>query len=123
MVDDEGHVSPVVVPDARHGRPGPRKHCGYRVEADPVTIPLNGPVTFGGWWIRIGYISTGVSPVRVTSGDAAYTTRVRAGLHALYVRGGGTFREITFSGLSEGVSLCTDEVTVGRPVPRTEYTP
>jgi hypothetical protein len=123
MVDQHGHVAPVVVPDTRRAEPGPRRGCGYRVAARPVAIPLDGPVAYGGWWVRIGYIASGDSPVRVRAGDAAYTTEVEAGLHALYLKAGTSFDEIEVSDLAEGVSLCTDDVTVGRPVPRTEFAP
>lgn len=123
MVDHHGNVVPVVIPDRRRGRPGPKESCGYRVETRPVTVPLDGAVAFGGWWVRIGYIATGPSPVRVTTGDASYPATVEPGLHALYVRGGGAFDRVHISGLTEGVSLCTDDVTVGRPVPRTEFSP
>ncbi|MFC4784669.1 hypothetical protein ACT8ZV_09355 [Nocardioides sp. MAHUQ-72] len=123
MVDSHGRVVPAIVPDTRRGRPGPRKECGFRVGDQPVTIRLDGPVAYGGWWVRIGYIATGDSPVRITTGDVTHTTTVEAGLHALYLAGGGRFDEIEVSALAEGVSLCTDDVTVGRPVPRTEFAP
>jgi hypothetical protein len=123
MVDQLGRIVPAVVPDTRRGEPGPRRGCGYRVAARPVTVPLDGPVAYGGWWVRIGYIATADSPVRVRAGDAAYTTEVEAGLHALYLKAGSEVDAIEISGLSAGASLCTNEVTVGRPVPRTEYTP
>jgi len=122
-VDHHGNVVPAIVPDNRRGRPGPRKSCGYRVDTRPVTVRLDGAVAFGGWWVRIGYIASGPSPVRVTTGDASYPATIEPGLHALYVRGGGTFDRVHISGLTEGVSLCTDDVTVGRPVPRTEFSP
>lgn len=123
MVDHRGHVVPAYVPDTRHGRPGPSEQCGYRVRSQPVTVRLDGPVAFGGWWVRIGYIATGASPVRVTTGDTTYPTTVEPGLHALYVRGGGQFDRVRISGLVEDVSLCTNDVTVGRPVPKTDLTP
>jgi hypothetical protein len=123
MVDQQGRIAPVVIPDTRRAEPGPRRGCGYRVASRPVTIPLDGPVAYGGWWMRIGYIASADSPVRVRAGDAAYTTEVEAGLHALYVRAGTSFDHVEISGLAQGASLCTNEVTVGRPVPRTEYAP
>jgi hypothetical protein len=123
MVDHRGNVVPAVVPDTRRGRPGPKPGCGYRVQSRPVTVRLDGPVVFGGWWVRIGYIASGGSPVTVTTGDASYDANVEPGLHALYVRGGGRFDRVHLSGLAPGVSLCTDDVIVGRPVPRTEFSP
>ena len=33
-------------------------------------IPLDGPVGYGGWWVRVGYLASDTSPVVVTAGDA-----------------------------------------------------
>ena len=123
MIDDDGIISPAVVPPVRKGAPGPRHPCGYLVDGSPVTIPLAGPVAFGGWWVRIGYLSSGDSPVTVTAGDATYQTTVRSGVHALYFEGGGIFKSVTIGGLVAPVTLCTDDVTVGRPEPSTEDQP
>ncbi len=123
MVDRHGHVEPAVVPVTRHARPGPHGSCGYRVRGREVTIPLDGPVVYGGWWVRIGYLASAASPVRVTAGDASYTTTLQPGVHALYLRGGIQFDEVRISGLGEDVTMCTDDVTVGKPVPRSEFHP
>jgi hypothetical protein len=55
--------------------------------------------------------------VRVTAGSATRDTTVRAGVHALYLAGGPQFDSVTIGGLVDGVTLCTDDVTVGRAVP------
>ncbi|NYD41551.1 hypothetical protein [Nocardioides panaciterrulae] len=123
MVDGHGHVEPAVVPVARRAPTGPHGSCGYRIRASGRTIPLNGPVAYGGWWVRIGYLASAASPVRVVAGDAAYTTTVQPGVHALYLRGGIQFDQVRISGLGENVTVCTNDVTVGRPVPRTEFHP
>jgi len=120
MVADDGSIDTLAVTGLREGRSGPHRRCGWRVEQAPVTIPLDGPVAYGGWWIRIGYLSTGDSPVRVTAGDTSHDTTVRAGLHALYVTGGGEFDSVTIGGLVDGVALCTDDVTVGRATPSSD---
>jgi hypothetical protein len=117
IVGDSGRPAPLVVPPVRSGEPGPKKGCGYLVTTRPVTIKLDGPVAFGGWWVRIGYLSSGDSPVRVTSGDLSHDTTVRSGVHALYFQGDGAFDSVTIGGLAPGVSLCTDDVTVGHPEP------
>jgi len=117
IVDDHGRIGAVAVVPTRSGEDGPNGRCGWKVEADPVTIPLDGPVAFGGWWVRIGYLSSGDSPVTVTAGDVARDTTVRPGVHALYFEGGPQFRSVTIGGLVDGVTLCTNDVTVGRVVP------
>lgn len=117
IVADDGQIEPVVVPPVRAGRNGPHGRCGWKVEEAPVTIPLDGPVAFGGWWVRIGYLSSGDSPVRVSAGSVTRDTTVRAGVHALYFEGGPQFDSVTIGGLLDGVTLCTDDVTVGRAAP------
>ena len=123
MVDRRGRVEPVGVPVARRARPGPHGSCGWRVRSAGARIPLNGPVVFGGWWVRIGYLASDASRVRVTAGDASYATTVRPGVHALYFLGGERFDSVRIDGLGEDVTVCTNDVTVGRPVPRTEFHP
>jgi hypothetical protein len=100
--------------------PGPREGCGYAVRTKPVSVPLVGPVAYGGWWVRLGYLSSGRSPVVIKAGVASYSTVLQPGVHALYFEGGPDFGSIEISGLSPGVTLCTDDVTVGRPHPLTE---
>ena len=120
VVDGEGHVVPAVVPATRRALPGPHQGCGYRIRSKPVTIPLDGPLVFGGWWVRMGYITNAVTPVRVTAGDASYRTTLQPGVHALYFHGGSRFNSVRISGLVKDVTVCTDDIQVGRPVPRTE---
>lgn len=117
IVDDRGRIGPAVVKPVRTGDDGPHGRCGWKVEQAPVSIPLDGPVAFGGWWVRIGYLSSGDSTVRVSAGDVTHDTNVRPGVHALYFEGGTQFDSVTVGGLVDGVTLCTDDVTVGRVAP------
>ncbi len=118
MVDADGVVRPVAVPPVRVAVDGDVPGCGHRVSGKPVTIPLDGPAGFGGWWVRIGYLSSGASPVQITMGKTTRRSTVQRGLHALYLKGPeGDFDSITISGLEGRVNLCTDDVAVGRPTP------
>jgi hypothetical protein len=117
VVDDRGHVVPAQISGVRWGLSGPRLGCGYAIGPDDVTLPLDGPVAFGGWWVRIGYLSSGTSPVVVTAGANSYSTVIKPGVHALYFHAGDEFESVVVSGLSDGVTLCTDDVTVGHPAP------
>lgn len=125
VVDSSGSVVPAVVTGVRHSLPGPRESCGYAVRGSDRSIPLDGPVVFGSWWVRMGYLSSANSPVVVTAGDATYSTVLKAGVHALYFQGGDRFDSIEVSGLASGVTMCTDDVLVGRirPVSEPEDTP
>ena len=42
---------------------------------------------------------------------------VKKGLHSLFFRAGGDFDRIRLSGLDNGVSLCTNDITLGVPEP------
>ena len=120
MIDDQGRIVPVAVPPVRQARTGPDGKCGWKVQSGSLTIPLTGPVAYGGWWVRIGYLGSADSAVRVSAGSVTRDTTVRAGVHALYFEGGPQFRSITIGGLDPGVTLCTNDITVGRAIPSTQ---
>ena len=116
IVDDDGQVVPAQVSAVRQAVPGPREGCGYAVRGGRE-IPLDGPVGYGGWWVRVGYLASDSSPVVVTAGDRTFATTIRPGVHALYFDGGTEFESIKITGLRAGVTLCTDDVLVGKPEP------
>jgi hypothetical protein len=116
VLDDTGRIKPAGIPATRRGDPGPVEGCGYRPGARPQTVELDGAVAYGGWWVRIGYLASGDSPIRLSAGDRTVSTTVHGGVHSLYFLGGGTFDSVRIAGLSHGVNLCTDDITVGRPI-------
>ncbi len=119
-VDTHGKVVPVVVEEVRRGLPGPREGCGYAVRQQDVTIPLDGPVLYGGFWVRVGYLSSARTPVVVSAGEAEFSAVLEPGVHALFLKAGTRFDSLKFSGLPPGVTMCTDDVTVGQILPVTE---
>ena len=119
-VGEDGQVAPLVVPPTRRGEPGPEAGCGYVVSAKPVKIPLDGPVAYGGWWVRIGLLASADTPVRVDAGGKAYDLVVPAGVHAIYLQGADDFDSISLSRENAGATVCTDDITVGRPQPVTQ---
>jgi hypothetical protein len=116
VIGESGEVAPVVIPPVREEKPGPAR-CGYVVRDSTVRIPLNGPVFGAGWWMRIGYMADGDSPVTVTAGERSHRTWVYKGFHSLYFDAAGRFDSIEVSGLKNGVTMCTDEVSLGMPEP------
>jgi hypothetical protein len=119
-IDDAGRVLPVIVPALHRGVPGPVPDCGYRLGAGQTVIPLDTAATEPGLWLRIGYLSSASSPVRLTLGDRTVETTVQPGVHALFVRPGSTFDTVRVSGLSDQVTVCTDDITVGAATPYDE---
>jgi hypothetical protein len=117
LFDDTGRLRPALITPMRRNVPHEDPGCGYRLEDTPVSIPLDGPVVGGGWWVRLGYLADGESPVTVTAGERVHEGTVRRGLHSLYFRADGRFDEIRLSGLENGVNLCTNDVMLGLPEP------
>jgi hypothetical protein len=117
VVDRDGRVAPVVIPGVRQGVPGPQESCGYSVVSQPQKIRLDGAVAYGGWWVRIGYISSAATPATIAVGDRSYDLLLPSGLHAVFVRGADSFDSITLSRTNPEATFCTDDVTVGRPQP------
>ena len=111
----DGTVGPVAIPPVRRAEPGPREGCGWLIYRRPAEIPLDGPVAFGGWWVRIHYLAAEQTPATVTVGSATYDVVLPLGDHELYVAGEGTFDSISLARGSRTATLCTDDITVGRP--------
>jgi hypothetical protein len=111
----DGHLMPLVVTPVRTAQPGPTPDCGYRIGRSMTRIDLDGPVLFGGWWVRIGYLATADSALTVRAGGAARLTSVTPGFHTLYVRAGdAAFRSVEIGGMVGDGYLCTNDLTVGR---------
>jgi hypothetical protein len=118
MIGRLGNIVPAVLPETRRHVPleGPR--CGYEVDDEGVTrVPLDGPVVGGGWWVRIGYVADGDSPMTVVAGDLSHEVHVREGLHSVFVQAAGEFDTLELGPLDDGVALCTNDVTLGLPEP------
>ena len=95
----------------------------FTASNSPLSLSLRGKVdgrvSFGGHWVRIGYLASASSPVVVTAGQASYSTVIQPGVHALYVAAGDDFDSVEISGLASGVTMCTDDVVAGIPEPAT----
>lgn len=111
--DDTGHLRAVFVDGFRNAS-GPAGPCGWRVEQDPVSIPLTKATLPWLWTVRIGYLATQDAATTVTAGTITTRVAVRKGYNAVYVLGEGAIGEVRLGGLSQG-ALCTADVTVGFP--------
>jgi hypothetical protein len=115
LIDDHGNLSEVAIRTGVTSRPGPVADCGWKVGSSGRTIPLDGSTFDFGWWLRIGYLASGDSPVTVMAGDSRVDGSIHRGLHSLFVRADGTFDEVTISGLAPGTRVCVDTIEVGFP--------
>jgi hypothetical protein len=108
----------VIFPTRRGVEPAHRTQCPHRVDHRVRTIRLDGPLAYGGWWVRVSYLATADSAVTVSAGGMTQLTSVRSGVHDLYfATGGDRFDSIRIGGLLGGAYLCTDDIVAGRPVP------
>jgi hypothetical protein len=117
VLADDGRVHGAMMNAFVRSTPGPVPGCGWRVRADPVTVPLTGRMVPGRWWLRIGYLGSGESPVTVTAGRTRVTSEIHQGLNSLFVRTDCDFDSVTLEVLAAGATLCADTLEVGQPIP------
>ena len=115
MFDDQGHLSAVSIPPARSQLGG--SGCGFPLKGDTTTIPLDGPVIGGGWWLRISYLSREAVDLHVQAGEEGHDLSLPAGLHNVFVQAAGEFNEVTLSNYGDDTGLCVTALTLGLPVP------
>ena len=119
LFDDAGRLAPVVIPPIRSMIP--TEGCGYDLASGrTTTIPLNGPVIGGGWWIQLGYGSRAPVTLRVEAGDRSYLVDLPRGLHTLYFEAEGEFEAVRLraeGGRSRSSGLCVGTLDLGVPTP------
>jgi len=116
MFDDSGHLAPVVIPPVRSMVP--TDGCGYRFDEDgEMTVPLDGPVIGGGWWLQISYASRRPVRAEIVAGDATHDVLMPKGLHNLFVSAEGEFRSVELSeDGGDDSELCVTAMTLGLPI-------
>jgi len=96
MTDRDGGIRPAAITPVRSAPAGP-SGCGYEIGSSR-TIPLDGPVAFGGWWARVAYYAA--HPLYV-AGDNFDSIRVSTDISPSQPR----------------PQLCVGEVVAGRAEP------
>jgi len=115
LFDDLGHQAPVALPDTRTQLGG--SGCGFPLEGRSTSIPLNGPVIGGGWWLRIAYGSPKDVDVHLVVGDEVYDGTLPKGIHNVFVQASGNFDHVVFSDYPRSTGLCVTALTLGLPAP------
>lgn len=120
--DDTGRIWPVSIPPTRSMVPA--EGCGYALDRDgAATVPLDGPVIGGGWWVQIGYVAARDTTVRFRAGEVDEQVELPAGIHNVYLALSGEFDEIEMSTPggedAEGrrPQVCVAALTLGLPQP------
>jgi hypothetical protein len=118
MFDEAGRIRPVRI-DGVANQPGPVAGCGYKLSGgQPVRIPLQEPILTWVWVIRVAYISSGDSPATVRLGGTVGRFQARRGLNQIFVLVEGGGDTVDLAVLDPAVTLCTNEITVGKAYPR-----
>jgi hypothetical protein len=113
-VSPDGRLRHAEIEARAEAEPGPVPGCGYRVGGHGTTIPLDGRLTPWVWWLRIGYLASGPSPVTVVTGQRVTQAEVQGGANTLFVRvDDAGFDDVRLEGLDPGVVVCVDAVEAG----------
>lgn len=114
VLDDQGRVTPAVIVPARTMVGG--EGCGYVLRRTPTTIPLDGPVVGGGWWIRMDYGAPRPFLARIGLGDASRRMRLPAGAHTAYFQADGSYDSVVIANSPAGRGTCITELVLGNAV-------
>jgi hypothetical protein len=114
VFDDQGHLSPATIPPTRVQLGG--SGC-YPLAGEKTTIPLDGPVIGGGWWLRISYGSPEDVSLHVQAGEEGHDLDLPKGLHNVFVQAAGDFDQVQLSDYPEDSGLCVTALTLGLPAP------
>jgi len=114
VLDGQGRVTPAIVPPARSMVGG--EGCGYVLHRAPTTIPLDGPVVGGGWWIRMDYGAPRPFRVRIGLGDTSERMRLPAGAHTAYFKADGSYDSVVLANSPRGRGACVTQLVLGNAV-------
>jgi hypothetical protein len=113
-IRDDGTLEAAIVPPARTMVGG--EGCGYVLQRNPTSIPLDGPVIGGGWWIRMEYGAPRPFRVRIGLGDGTTRMRLPAGDHTAYFRADGFYDTVRLYNAPAGRGTCITHLVLGNAV-------
>jgi len=113
--NDLGQLTTATVPQRRVMLPG--QGCGYILKRRPTTIPLDGPVIGGGWWIRMTYGSPRDFDATLKLGSRSHTMRFPAGLHTMYFQADGSYKSVVIDNDPQARTACVTALALGVPTP------
>ncbi|GAA4697281.1 hypothetical protein GCM10023263_38010 [Phytohabitans rumicis] len=117
VFDDKGNIRQARV-EGITNKPGPQEGCGYLVsEGQPASIPLSSEVYDWVWVVRIAYISAGDTTAVFRLGRGERQFDVRRGLNQIFFTIGGGGTEATLTLADPAITLCTNEIYIGNPIP------
>jgi hypothetical protein len=115
VFDDQGRLSPASISPTRQDQGG--SGCGFPLTKKQTTIPLDGPVIGGGWWLQVSYASPDPVTLHLLAGEEGHDLDLPDGLHNVFVQAAGEFDSVSLSDYPEDSGLCVTGLTLGPPVP------
>lgn len=122
MLDTQGHIRRAAI-DGIHATPGPDPGCGWRIGSGVTSVPLERATLPWAWTLRIGYVSSADTTAEVTVGQRSTRVELHQELGAVFLPAEGAIDVVSIGPVDDGVSVCTDDVTVGAPVAVTGSAP
>lgn len=119
IISGAGQVSPLTIEPARRDVASD-KACPHPSRNGSITVPLDGPVTGGGWWVRVSYGADRPTDLTVEAGEVRHEARGQQGLHNLFFEASGDFQEIQFTEIDHNAQFCITEIELGLPRPAME---
>jgi hypothetical protein len=115
-IDTQGYVRLAGVEGIQITK-GPVRNCGWLLGRKATSIPLQQRTFPWTWVLRMGYIASADTSVRIRTGDTTVTVPIQSGLHAAYVLVTGAVDTVSVSGTTGAATICTNDIVVGTPVP------
>jgi len=115
--DGQGGIHVAVIDPSAHGVPGGTPGCGWQVGDRGRTIPLDAPLADFDWWVRVPYLASRSSPIRIAVAGTAHRSTIGPGLGSVFVHHKGTLDAVRIDGLEESTQMCVGRIEVGVPQP------
>jgi hypothetical protein len=117
ITDSKGHLRRTAIVGMA-AIPGPvRNGCGWLLGSEPVQIPLVQRTFSWTWVLRMTYIASADTTATMHAGATTATVSLSRGLHEIYVEVAGAIDTVDFSPLSGDATVCTSDLSIGRPEP------
>jgi hypothetical protein len=121
--DEEGHLRLALVRGAR-GVGAPSTPCGWTLGRREVSVSIPRAILPPRPVIRIGYLASSATTLTMTANGRSSRIPIAEGPGTAFVQvSGADLSSLAFSASDDGATVCTDDITVGTPVPIPGSTP
>jgi hypothetical protein len=123
ITDASGHLRQADV-QGISAAPGPvRNGCGWLLGPAPTRVAMSA-TTFGWTWVlRMRYIASADATVTMYAGQTMQTLVLHRGVNQIYTVVSGAISAVDFNPVTNGATICTNDLTVGAAVPIAGTTP